>query len=230
MFCTNCGSSIAQAHVFCTRCGTEVRQPSPASVAGPSVSPFAPEVPAPAAAPPPRVDTPAARPGLIKRVVTDQEANMCIAWAKGGSQKKLGLVTSILLMGFGIASSFGVVPPAAEIPIMIVLVPISLSMTLTSRIRQKLVSTAAKTAFAIDVTGVAKVKHLGSTVRITVGQVAFVFPRGHAPKLTRAAGTGESTLSCVVAQPRHGNPRGILTAVGGYMLDKPLPTNKVVGL
>lgn len=228
LFCTHCGSSIQDTNAFCTRCGTKVRQPA-AFVVGPAMAqpppPLTPAPSAPVAAP----AEPLPRPGLTKRAVTEQEATMCVAWAKGGPPKKMGLVASILLMGFGFASSFGMVPAVAEIPVMVCLVPISLGMTFTSRIRQRTVSTAAKTAFAIDVSGVPNVERRGPMVNLRIGQVVFVVPRGHAPKLARAAGTGEATLSCVVNPGKRGTPTGLLTATGGYMLDTPIPT-RVSGL
>lgn len=154
---------------------------------------------------------------------------MCIAWAKGSTPRKMGRVASILLIGFGLASTFGVVSAAAEVPVMVCLVYVSIATTFTSRNQQRFVSKAAKTAFAIDVSGVPRIKRRGPMVRLTIGQVVFVVPRGHAPKLVRAAGTGESTLSCVVNPGKGSTLTGLLTATGGYMLDNPLPT-KVLGL
>lgn len=228
MFCTNCGSSIKDTHTFCTKCGIMVRQPVQTYVADVAVAQPAP-APVPAKSAPTPYAEPPLRPGLIKRAATEQEAAMCNAWAKGGVSKKLGIAASILLSGVGGAATIGKVPAAAEVPAMIFLVPVSLASTLTSRSKQRTLSRAAKNAYAIDASGVARIERRGSVVHLRVGEVVFVVPRGHAPKVPRAAGTGETTVSCVVAPGRTGEHIGFLTACGGHMLDTPIPA-RVAGL
>lgn len=154
---------------------------------------------------------------------------MCNAWAKGGASKRLGVAASILLSAFGVAATMGKVPAAAELPIMIFLVPVSLGSSLASRSKQKTVFKAASNAYAIDASGVPSVERRGSMVYLRVGQVVFIVPRGHAPKIPRATGTGETTVSCVVAPGKRGEHIGFLTASGGYMLDTAFPA-RVAGL
>lgn len=170
------------------------------------------------------------RTGITKRAVTEEEARMCVTWARGGVAKKLGLAASVLLFGFGIAATTGNVPAVAEVPLMILLVPLSLGSAFVSRGKQRALSEASSAVYAVDVSGVPEVHCQGTTVTVSIGDVSLAVAKGQFARLTHtAAGSGQTSLSCVVVPGKGTVTRGLITANAGQILD-PLVPARVVGV